>query len=234
MQIIVLDVAQTLVPVVTAASFQATVTSITAASPGVATNPVSAGSLVVANGDAIVFSGSGSLPTGLTKGTRYFVVVAGIASTTQTYEVSLTSGGAAINTSGSAMSGTITVTDYTQAIASAANTAPFAAIDLSQLGVGGVINTTQPITLAAVIPPALKGAAFVLAVSGTLAGVTSIDVQGSPDNSTWTSYLSGGALTAVGAVCQLIAAGSLQRYFRVLINGQVYNATGTVDCYLFV
>jgi microcystin-dependent protein len=80
------------------------VTSITAASPGVVT--VSSPDIPVSNGDAIIFIGSGSLPTGLTKGTQYFIVSAGVDGS-DTFRVAATRGGAAINTSGSAMSGSI-------------------------------------------------------------------------------------------------------------------------------
>ena len=48
------------------------------------------------NGDRVVLSTTGALPTGLSAGVRYYVVNA----TTNTYQLSLTSGGAAINTSG--------------------------------------------------------------------------------------------------------------------------------------
>lgn len=47
-------------------------------------------------GQEVVFSTTGALPTGLTAGTTYFV----LAPTANTFNVSLTAGGAAINTSG--------------------------------------------------------------------------------------------------------------------------------------
>lgn len=81
-----------------AAALGSTVT-ISNASPGVVTwnsHPF------VAN-DAVYFSTTGALPTGLTAGTKYFVR----NPATNTFEVSATSGGASINTS-SAGSGTHT------------------------------------------------------------------------------------------------------------------------------
>jgi hypothetical protein len=60
-----------------------------------------------AAGDLVVFSTTGALPTGLTAGTIYYVISAGLS--TSSFEVSATSGGSAINTS-SAGSGTQTAT----------------------------------------------------------------------------------------------------------------------------
>lgn len=65
--------------------------TVTSASPGVVTwtgHPL-------VNGDVVVFSASGSVPTGLTAGTLYYVVSA----STNTFQVSATKGGTAINTS---------------------------------------------------------------------------------------------------------------------------------------
>jgi hypothetical protein len=58
-------------------------------------------------GDMVVFATTGALPTGLTAGTTYYVISAGLSSSQ--FEVSATSGGSAINTS-SAGSGTHTAT----------------------------------------------------------------------------------------------------------------------------
>jgi hypothetical protein len=74
-------------------------TSISNASPAVLS--LTAHGLSV--GDAIVLSTTGSLPTGLTVGTVYYVISAGFGA--NSFEVSATLGGAAINTS-SAGSGT--------------------------------------------------------------------------------------------------------------------------------
>jgi hypothetical protein len=81
--------------------FTSTVT-ITIASPGV----VSWTAHGFNNGNAISFSTTGALPTGLTAGTTYYIVSAA----TDTFQVSATPGGSAINTSGS-QSGTHTATN---------------------------------------------------------------------------------------------------------------------------
>ena len=49
--------------------------------------------------DIIVFATTGALPTGLTAGTTYYIISAGL--TADNYEVSTSQGGAAVNTSGS-------------------------------------------------------------------------------------------------------------------------------------
>lgn len=69
--------------------------TVTIASPGVFTLN-SHGFLA---GDKVVFSTTGALPTGLTAGTTYYVISAGL--TTNDFEVSATAGGSAINTTGS-------------------------------------------------------------------------------------------------------------------------------------
>lgn len=65
------------------------------------------------NGDAIVLSTSGALPTGLTVGTVYYII--NVAA--NTFNVSLTSGGSAVNTSG-AGSGTHSMTNFYTALTS--------------------------------------------------------------------------------------------------------------------
>lgn len=50
-------------------------------------------------GDQVVFTTTGSLPNGLSKNTRYYVISAGL--TANTFEVSTSSGGSAVNTTGS-------------------------------------------------------------------------------------------------------------------------------------
>jgi hypothetical protein len=60
-----------------------------------------------AAGDMVVFATTGALPTGLTAGTTYYVISAGLSSSQ--FEVSTTLGGSAVNTSGS-QSGTQTAT----------------------------------------------------------------------------------------------------------------------------
>lgn len=83
------------------------VTSISNASPAVVTYTAHG----FAANDPVVFSTSGALPTGLTAGTTYYVKT---VLTADTFTVSATAGGAAINTSG-AGSGTHSVTaNYTE------------------------------------------------------------------------------------------------------------------------
>lgn len=79
-------------------------TSISNASPAVFTLVAHGRSI----GDAIVLSTTGSLPTGLTVGTVYYIIAGGF--TANAFEVALTPGGTAINTS-SAGSGTHSFTD---------------------------------------------------------------------------------------------------------------------------
>lgn len=69
--------------------------TITIASPAVVS--VTAHGLIA--GDTVQFSTTGALPTGLATNTTYFVIAAGL--TTNAFEVSLTAGGTAVNTSGS-------------------------------------------------------------------------------------------------------------------------------------
>lgn len=77
-----------------ALSKNSTVT-ITIATPGVVT--WTAHGLVA--GDRITFNTTGALPTGITAGTVYFVIATNL--TADTFRISATNGGAAINTSGS-------------------------------------------------------------------------------------------------------------------------------------
>lgn len=70
-----------------------------------------------AAGDPVIFSTTGTLPTGLTAGTTYYVIAAGLSGSA--FEVSATVGGAAINTS-SAGSGTHSVTSKYSALSSSA------------------------------------------------------------------------------------------------------------------
>jgi len=70
-------------------------TSISNASPAVVTASAAHG---LSAGDEVRFTTTGTLPTGLTVGTHYYVIAAGLTSTQ--FEVSATRGGSAINTSG--------------------------------------------------------------------------------------------------------------------------------------
>lgn len=69
--------------------------TVTIASPGV----FSCTAHGLASGNALVFSTTGALPTGLTAGTTYYVISAGL--TADAFQVAATPGGTAINTSGS-------------------------------------------------------------------------------------------------------------------------------------
>jgi len=77
--------------------------NITIATPGVVS-----GDSAPANGDIVIFSTTGALPTGLVAATTYFAV----NRTSTTFEVAATSGGVAIDTSGT-QSGIQTATWYT-------------------------------------------------------------------------------------------------------------------------
>ncbi len=90
--IFVSDVDRTLVAYGAHSGYQSTVT-ITIAAPGVVTWTAHGHS----NGDIVKFSTTGALPTGLVAATTYYIVGAA----TDTFQVSATSGGAAITTSGS-------------------------------------------------------------------------------------------------------------------------------------
>lgn len=79
--------------------------TVTTASPAIFTR--TAHGLVA--GDSIQFSTTGSLPSGLATLTNYYVIATGL--TANTFEVSLTAGGAAVNTSG-AQSGTHSYTSF--------------------------------------------------------------------------------------------------------------------------
>jgi hypothetical protein len=57
-------------------------------------------------GDKVILATTGALPTGLTAGTEYWVIAAGL--TSNAFEVSTTEGGSAVNTTGS-QSGTHTI-----------------------------------------------------------------------------------------------------------------------------
>lgn len=93
--------------------------TVTIASPGVLTFPAD---YFPTNGQRITLSTTGALPTGLAVGTTYFIVNAA----NNTAQLSLTSGGAAINTSVS-QSGNHTAHMSYVNIASAATVCPFKA-----------------------------------------------------------------------------------------------------------
>lgn len=89
---------------VVSSSKNAVTFTVTLASPGVFTTSSPHGYAI---GEAVVFSTTGALPTGLTAGTTYYIITTGFGAST--FQVSTTSGGTAVNTSGS-QSGTHTVT----------------------------------------------------------------------------------------------------------------------------
>jgi hypothetical protein len=78
--------------------------TITIASPAVVTR----NSHGLSANDTVKFSTTGALPTGITAGTTYYVLATGL--TSNTFRISATAGGAAINTSGS-QSGVHTLTE---------------------------------------------------------------------------------------------------------------------------
>lgn len=102
--------------------------TVTIASPGVATSAAHG----LLNGDAVVLSTTGALPTGLAVATTYYVV----NKNTNTFELSATVGGASINTTGS-QSGTHTQTSSGLSLApltvNNADVAAAAGIALSKL-----------------------------------------------------------------------------------------------------
>lgn len=81
--------------------------TVTIASPGVFT----LNSHAFFEGQPVVFTTSGALPTGLTAETIYYIISAGL--TANAFQVSATAGGSAVNTSGS-QSGVHTATTYVQ------------------------------------------------------------------------------------------------------------------------
>lgn len=72
------------------------------------------------NGDQVILSTTGSLPTGLTAGTAYYVV----NRTDTTFSLATTAGGSAINTSGYSQTGTHTETSYTLVNTTGTSTLP--------------------------------------------------------------------------------------------------------------
>jgi hypothetical protein len=73
--------------------------TMTIASPGVVTAGVAGNGHGLVAGSPIKWETSGALPTGVTAGTQYYVIAAGLTETT--FQFSTSNGGAAVNTSGS-------------------------------------------------------------------------------------------------------------------------------------
>jgi hypothetical protein len=84
--------------------------TISIASPAVITVPNNC-----VAGQAVIFATSSALPTGLTAGTTYYVIAAGL--TTSAFEVSTSAGGSAVNTSGSQSGVQSATAIYTNALA---------------------------------------------------------------------------------------------------------------------
>lgn len=105
--------------IITTPPFNNTIT-VTIASPAVVTWTAHGKTA----GSPVVFETTGALPTGLTAGVVYYVIADGL--TTNAFEVSATSGGSAINTSGSqsgthsAVTNTVVISDGTIFIGGAA------------------------------------------------------------------------------------------------------------------
>lgn len=150
--------------------------TITIASPAV----VTWASHGLPNNAQVVFTTTGALPTGLTAGTTYYV----INGTTNTFQVSTTSGGSAINTSGS-QSGTQTAT--------AGST--ITQFDTIQAGTERTLEFANAVTLT------YDGTKLILPTGATIsaaAGDTAIFRSEGSGNWRCVSYLraSGAALTA--------------------------------------
>ena len=113
--------------------------TITIASPGVVTWTAHGHS----NGDSIVLQTTGALPTGLSAGTIYFIV----NKTTDTFQLATSSGGSAINTSGS-QSGTHTA--YSQSVRATAVTLQDGRLcksgDKTRLWLGSIYTTATTTT----------------------------------------------------------------------------------------
>ena len=165
------------------------VTSITNASPAV----VNYTSHPFVAGDKVVFSTTGTLPTGLTAGTVYYVISAGL--TANAFEVSATSGGAAINTS-SAGSGTHSVTSTYSALSSDAQwqfaqfgNLVFATQENSVLQVYDMSSSTAFADCAGSPPQAayISVVGRFLVLSGLLSNPYRIQWSGLNATTTWTS-----------------------------------------------
>lgn len=107
--------------------------TITVAAPGVVTWTAHG----LTAGTPVKFSTTGALPTGITAGTTYYVIAAGL--TANSFQISATPGGAAITTTGT-QSGTHTATT-----APIPSQAYFAALVMSSPQAGGEANTIRNI-----------------------------------------------------------------------------------------
>lgn len=112
------------------AATTATVT-ITIAAPGVVTDTAHGLSI----GDAVSFTSTGALPTGLTSGTTYYVIATGF--TVNAYSVAATPGGSAITTTG-----TTTGTNTRTSVPSGSQRL-FVGLVMSASETGGAANTIR-------------------------------------------------------------------------------------------
>jgi hypothetical protein len=140
----------------------------------VVTTPIASPGLVnwpnhgLVAGTPVVFAGAG-LPTGITAGTTYYVISAGLA--TNAFEISTTSGGSAQNFTGTS-TGTQTATALNMLSFTASSVTAFSE------GAGNLVATVQN--------NALSGGTFTAAVTTQPATTTTGDVRGTlatPDNS---------------------------------------------------
>lgn len=127
--------------------------TISIASPGLVTISDSQSGFTLSNGDPVSFTTTGALPTGLTAGTTYYVLNISRGTST-TFNLATTSGGLAINTSGSqsgvqtlvysGLSLSLTTTGRPVSIHTVDDsTCAFGRIGYSGFIMGGLFNTNQ-------------------------------------------------------------------------------------------
>lgn len=141
--------------------------TITIASPGVVT--WAAHSLLP--GQAVVLTTTGALPTGLTALTTYFVISAGF--TSSTFQLSATSGGSAINTSGT-QSGAHTAQSVLNSLSSGQKAAADStSVVLASDQLGAQITVTPTVTAGAYTAGQPLGGVltFANALPGSLVGM---------------------------------------------------------------
>lgn len=113
-------------------------------------------------GDRVHFTTTGALPTGLSLNTDYYVISAGL--TTNAFEVALTPGGAAVNTTGT-QSGVHTV--YASAFGKGDGSTTFALPDLrSRVSVG--LSATAPTETLSFEPASVTAAADTVTILNTI------------------------------------------------------------------
>lgn len=138
--------------------------TMTIASPGVITwtaHPL-------LNGDVVVFTTSGALPTGITSGTSYYV----INSATNTFQVAASRGGTAINTTGS-QSGTHTARCFTFGVGDGSTT--FNLPDLRGRSIVGTGTGSRTVSIANV---AISGNTLTLNSSNELSQGQAVTFNG--------------------------------------------------------